>query len=248
MERITESGILALHEQNRVRLCKRQERYIACRRIAEIFLSLFALILFFPLFLTISFLQKLSSPHESIFFLQERIGKNGKPFRIIKFRTMKSTAPDKVATGDLENPSLYISRLGAFLRRTSIDELPQLINVFKGDMSLIGPRPLIESEKEIQFLRWYYGIYAVPPGISGLAQVNGRDYVDIYNKVYFDREYTRHIGLLLDMKILVQSVLVVLGHRGIREGRIDLEERAVSTMRIQKIVHEYQEEILKSAI
>ena len=124
---------------------------------------------------------------------------------------MKSTAPKNVATGDLESPEIYISKLGRILRDTSIDELPQLWNVVRGEMSLIRPRPLVYTEREIRFLRRWYGVYQVRPGITGWAQVNGRDTVDIYDKVYYDREYVQNVSLKFDLKVLWKSVLVVLG-------------------------------------
>lgn len=125
-----------------VHLTQKQKRYLAVRSVIDRVLAALALILLSPLFLVVSIAQKISAPDEPIFFLQKRVGKGAHCFNIIKFRTMKSSAPKNVATGDLESPEMYISRLGRFLRDTSIDELPQLMNVVKGEMSLIGPRPL----------------------------------------------------------------------------------------------------------
>ena len=141
---------------------------------------------------------------------------------------MKSSAPKNVATGDLESPERYISKLGRFLRDTSIDELPQLINVARGEMGLIGPRPLVYTERQIRFLRRWYGIYQVKPGITGWAQVNGRDTVDVYDKVFYDREYVQKVSLLFDIKIILKSVAVVLGHHGIVDGKIDPQIRRES--------------------
>ena len=160
-----------------VHLTQKQKRYLAVRSIIDRILAALALVLLSPLFLAVSIAQKFSAPDEPIFFLQKRVGKGAHCFNIIKFRTMKSSAPKNVATGDLESPEMYISRLGRFLRDTSIDELPQLMNVVKGEMSLIGPRPLVYTEREIRFLRRWYGVYQVTPGITGWAQVNGRDTV-----------------------------------------------------------------------
>lgn len=157
------------------------------RSVVDRVLAAVALIVLSPLLLVVSVAQKINAPYEPIFFLQKRVGKDAHCFNIIKFRTMKSTAPKNVATGDLESPEIYISKLGRILRDTSIDELPQLWNVVRGEMSLIGPRPLVYTEREIRFLRRWYGVYQVRPGITGWAQVNGRDTVDIYDKVYYDR-------------------------------------------------------------
>lgn len=154
------------------------------------------------------------------FLLQKRVGRGAHCFNIIKFRTMKSSAPKNVATGDLESPETYISRLGRFLRDTSIDELPQLANVVRGEMSLIGPRPLVYTEREIRFLRRWYGVYQVTPGITGWAQVNGRDTVDVYDKVYYDREYVQNVSLKFDLKVIWKSIQVVLGRKGVVDGKL----------------------------
>lgn len=211
-----------------VQMTDKQKRYLAMRSILDRVLAGIALIILSPLFLVISIAQKISAPDEPIFFLQKRVGKNAHCFNIIKFRTMKSSAPKNVATGDLADPQIYISRLGRFLRDTSIDELPQLVNVVNGDMSLIGPRPLVYTEREIRFLRRWYGVYQVTPGITGWAQVNGRDTVDIYDKVYYDREYVQNVSLKFDLKVIWKSVLVVLGRKGVVDGKVDPEFRQES--------------------
>ena len=141
-----------------VRMTDKQKRYLVVRSVIDRILAGIALVILSPLFLIVSIVQKISAPDEPIFFLQKRVGKNAHCFNIIKFRTMKSSAPKNVATGDLADPQIYISRLGRFLRDTSIDELPQLVNVVKGEMSLIGPRPLVYTEREIRFLRRWYGV------------------------------------------------------------------------------------------
>ena len=142
-----------------VHLTRKQKKYLAVRSVIDRILAALALVLLSPLFLAVSIAQKVSAPDEPIFFLQKRVGKGAHCFNIIKFRTMKSSAPKNVATGDLENPQMYISKVGRFLRDTSIDELPQLANVVRGEMSLIGPRPLVYTEREIRFLRRWYGVY-----------------------------------------------------------------------------------------
>ena len=217
-----------------VRLTDKQKRYLVVRSVIDRILAGIALVILSPLFLIVSIAQKISAPDEPIFFLQKRVGKNAHCFNIIKFRTMKSSAPKNVATGDLADPQIYISRLGRFLRDTSIDELPQLVNVVNGDMSLIGPRPLVYTEREIRFLRRWYGVYQVTPGITGWAQVNGRDTVDIYDKVYYDREYVQNVSLKFDLKVIWKSVLVVLGRKGVVDGKVDPEFRKESIVLLRE--------------
>lgn len=217
-----------------VRMTDKQKRYLVVRSVIDRILAGIALIILSPLFLIVSIAQKISAPDEPVFFLQKRVGKNAHCFNIIKFRTMKSSAPKNVATGDLADPQIYISRLGRFLRDTSIDELPQLVNVINGDMSLIGPRPLVYTEREIRFLRRWYGVYQVTPGITGWAQVNGRDTVDIYDKVYYDREYVQNVSLKFDLKVIWKSVLVVLGRKGVVDGKVDPEFRQESIVLLRE--------------
>ena len=217
-----------------VRMTDKQKRYLVVRSVIDRILAGIALVILSPLFLIVSIAQKISAPDEPIFFLQKRVGRNAHCFNIIKFRTMKSSAPKNVATGDLADPQIYISRLGRFLRDTSIDELPQLVNVVNGNMSLIGPRPLVYTEREIRFLRRWYGVYQVTPGITGWAQVNGRDTVDIYDKVYYDREYVQNVSLKFDLKVIWKSVLVVLGRKGVVDGKVDPEFRQESIVLLRE--------------
>lgn len=217
-----------------VRMTKSQEIYLKIRGVLERMMAILALILLSPLFIVVSIAQKISAPDEPIFFLQKRVGKGAHCFHIVKFRTMKSCAPKNVATGELENSECYISKLGRFLRDTSIDELPQLINVARGEMGLIGPRPLVYTEREIRFLRRWYGIYQVKPGITGWAQVNGRDTVDLYDKVFYDREYVQKVSLGFDIKIILKSIGVVLGHHDIVDGKVDPQIRRESIVLLRE--------------
>lgn len=217
-----------------VRMTDKQKHYLVVRSVIDRILAGIALVILSPLFLIVSIAQKISAPDEPVFFLQKRVGKNAHCFNIIKFRTMKSSAPKNVATGDLADPQIYISRLGRFLRDTSIDELPQFVNVVKGEMSLIGPRPLVYTEREIRFLRRWYGVYQVTQGITGWAQVNGRDTVDIYDKVYYDREYVQNVSLKFDLKVIWKSVLVVLGRKGVVDGKVDPEFRQESIVLLRE--------------
>ena len=226
-----------------VHLNRKQKTYLAVRSVIDRVLAALALILRSPLFVGVSIAQKISAPDEPIFFLQKRVGKGAHCFNIIKFRTMKSSAPKNVATGDLENPQMYISKVGRFLRDTSIDELPQLANVVRGEMSLIGPRPLVYTEREIRFLRRWYGVYQVTPGITGWAQINGRDTVDVYDKVYYDREYVQNVSLKFDLKVIWKSIQVVLGRKGVVDGKIDPEFRRESIVLLKESQLISQEEL-----
>ena len=153
-----------------------------------------------------------------VLFRQYRVGRGGALFQLYKFRTMKLDTPCSVATRDMHDPDLYVTRAGRFLRKTSLDELPQLLNVLRGDMSLVGPRPLIPEETEIHEMRHSRGVYALRPGLTGLAQINGRDMVSQEEKVRYDACYLEHLSLWLDLKILLATVPKVLGGEGVVEG------------------------------
>ena len=158
-----------------------------------------------------------------VFFLQDRVGRNGKIFRLYKLRTMKQTAPAYLSTEEMENPGDYVTKTGRILRKLSLDEIPQLFNVLKGDMSLIGPRPLIPQEKDIHALREEKGVYTLRPGITGLAQINGRDQVEMEEKVRLDAEYLRKFGFLTDVSILLRTIPKVIDSEGVRLGEWEPE-------------------------
>ena len=189
------------------------------KRGFDIFLSLIALIIFAIPMLIIALWIKVDSPHEKVLFKQERIGINNIPFTILKFRSMRDDAPHQMATENFENPEMYITRVGKILRKTSMDELPQLFNVLKGDMSIVGPRPLIPKEKYVLKLRDEYGANKILPGITGLAQVHGRDQVTDENKASYDGKYALNVSLLLDASIILKTVSDVVRSRGVREGK-----------------------------
>lgn len=187
--------------------------YLAVKRLFDVLISLvLGLVLTLPL-LVVGGLVWLDSEGPAI-FKQDRMGKDGKVFTIYKFRTMKMSAPKDVAAGALENPDQYITRMGAFLRRTSIDELPQLWNVLRGDMSLVGYRPLCLTEAEVNAKRAKLGVLAVRPGITGLAQVNGRNNITDEEKVRLDVQYVRECSLKMDLICLVKTVTTVLTGEG----------------------------------
>ncbi len=189
---------------------------IKFKRLFDIIASFFALIILSPLFLVICVIN-LFTPDTKVFFTHERRGRKGKPFKIYKFQTMKNNTPN-CATGELENPEQYITKLGRVLRRTSLDELPQLWNILKGDMSFVGPRPLISSEIRAHRLRLEYGVYRFRPGLTGLAQVKGRDSISLMKKMKYDKEYCDNWSLKLDFKILLESVRVCIKQEGFHEG------------------------------
>ena len=199
-------------------LTAKQLHYQRVKRIAD---SIFALAMLFILavpMLVVCVLQKASSPNEPIIFRQLRVGRGGQTFTITKFRSMQSSAPRYMPTGELQDGVRYISRFGRFLRDTSIDELPQLFQVLRGEMSLIGPRPLIPQEKEIHELRKALGVYQLRPGLTGWAQVNGRDLLSVWEKAMLDREYLEKMSLKFDVKIFLMTVCKVIGREGIQEG------------------------------
>ena len=192
-------------------------RYVFIKRSLDL---LFAFLLLIPAAIpciVICLLIRATS-HGPAIFKQTRIGRNGTPFSCLKFRTMFNDAPQYCATNDFQEAEAFITPVGKILRKTSLDELPQLFNVLKGDMSFIGPRPLIPQEQKIHAERMKRGVYLLRPGISGLAQINGRDRVDADTKVKYDEEYLRRISFLLDVKIVFYTFLGVIRGDDIVEG------------------------------
>ncbi|MCI6929572.1 MAG: sugar transferase [Oscillospiraceae bacterium] len=186
------------------------------KRVLDFLISLFALIILSPLFLIVS-VGVLISDGSPVFFRQKRVGKNNELFEIYKFRTMKR-GTENVASNDLSDADVKITRFGKILRATSIDELPQLLNILNGSMSLIGPRPLIPEETRIRELREKYNVYSVRPGITGWAQVNGRDNVSAEKKALLDKEYVEKQSLMFDIKIFFMTIHQVLCRKDVNEG------------------------------
>lgn len=186
------------------------------KRVLDFLISLFALIILLPLFLIVS-VGVLISDGSPVFFRQKRVGKNNELFEIYKFRTMKR-GTENVASNDLSDADVKITRFGKILRATSIDELPQLLNILNGSMSLIGPRPLIPEETKIRELREKYNVYSVRPGITGWAQVNGRDNVSAEKKALLDKEYVEKQSLMFDIKIFFMTIHQVLCRKDVNEG------------------------------
>lgn len=188
--------------------------YTFVKRFFDIFISLLTLMLFLPVYIVSALLIK-SESKGPIIFRQNRIGKNKNVFKLYKLRTMYEDAPPFEATMDLKNYYQYITKAGYFLRKSSLDEFPQFINTLKGDMAIIGPRPVIGSETQLIEERDKRGVYAIRPGITGLAQINGRDYVDPVSKAIYDGYYTRNFCFKLDLYIFFNSFISVLRSKDI---------------------------------
>ena len=189
------------------------------KRVLDFLLSVIFLIILSPLFLLIAVAIKLDSKGP-VFFKQKRFGYQRGFFMIYKFRTMRTDTPHDVPTNDLRGASGYITRVGRILRKTSLDELPQLINILKGEMSFIGPRPALWNQEDLMALRDQYGASMVRPGLSGWAQVNGRDYLsrDLEKKARRDGEYAQHISFGFDLKCFLLTLVKVINRQGIVEG------------------------------
>ena len=183
------------------------------KRVFDFSAGFFGLLLLSPLFILIS-VCILIDDGKPVFFRQDRVGKDNKIFKIYKFRTMKNGTGD-FATNSLKDKKHKITSFGSFLRKTSLDELPQLLNLVNGTMSVVGPRPLIPSEEEIRKLRAENGIYDVMPGITGWAQINGRDEVSLEEKVRLDKEYIEKRSFAFDLKIIFLTVKSVIKSEGI---------------------------------
>jgi O-antigen biosynthesis protein WbqP len=187
------------------------------KRATDLFLSIVLLLICSPLFFIISLMIKITSPGD-VLFKQLRVGKGKKNFEIYKFRTMHSKTPRDVPTHLLCQPEKFITPVGKFLRKTSLDELPQLFNILKGEMSFIGPRPALYNQEDLIQERDRYGVHSILPGITGWAQVNGRDELSIRDKAIFDRFYLENKSILLDLWIMILTMYKVLFAKGLKEG------------------------------
>lgn len=187
------------------------------KRIVDILLSLIGIVILIPLWLILSIAIFVTDPGP-IFFTQKRVGKNKKIFKILKFRTMKTSTPHDMPTHLLENPEQYITKVGKFLRKTSLDELPQIFNIFIGQMSIIGPRPALWNQDDLIAERDKYGANDVRPGLTGWAQINGRDELEIADKARLDGEYVERMSFLFDCKCFFGTIGSVLKRDGVVEG------------------------------
>ena len=187
------------------------------KRGIDFLLSLIALVLLSPLFLILCIWIKLDSKGP-ILFKQKRVGKDKTYFHILKFRTMYVDTPKDMPTHLLANPDQYITKAGRFLRKTSLDELPQILNILKGDMAIIGPRPALWNQYDLIEERDRYHANEIKPGLSGWAQINGRDELEIEVKAKLDGEYVERSSFLFDVKCLIRTITSVLRSDGVVEG------------------------------
>ena len=197
------------------------------KRLLDVLLSGCGIVILSPVYLIVSLAIVLDDPGP-ILFRQKRVGIHKSFFQILKFRTMKMETPKDVPTHLLENPQQYITRVGSVLRKTSLDELPQIFQIFTGKMSIIGPRPALWNQDDLIAERDLYGANDVRPGLTGWAQINGRDELPISVKARFDGEYVQKMSFLFDCKCFFGTILSVLRHDGVVEGgtgTLDREKR-----------------------
>lgn len=191
--------------------------YLKWKRLGDVVLSMLALIILSPVFLILIVAIKLDSKGP-VLFKQKRVGINKSYFYILKFRTMRIDSPKDTPTHLLHNPEEYITKVGKFLRKTSLDELPQIINILIGHMSIIGPRPALWNQYDLIEIRDQYGANNVMPGLTGWAQINGRDELQIDVKAKLDGEYVKKVGVTMDIKCFFGTIISVLKSDGVVEG------------------------------
>lgn len=187
------------------------------KRVLDIVLSLAGIVVLALPLAVISLAVKLDSPGP-VFFRQKRFGIHKSFFNILKFRTMRTDTPKDMPTHLLNDPTRWITKTGAFLRKTSLDELPQLFNILAGQMSVIGPRPALWNQEDLIAMRDQYGANDVMPGLTGWAQINGRDELPLDVKARLDGEYAKNISFAFDVKCFIGTVKSVLSHDGVVEG------------------------------
>lgn len=187
------------------------------KRIMDFVLASLALIVLWPAFLGLALIIKIDSKGP-VFFKQKRYGKGKKYFYILKFRTMRTDTPEDIPTHMLIDAQKFITRSGMFLRKTSLDELPQIINILKGEISIVGPRPALWNQDDLITERDKYGANDIPVGLTGLAQVKGRDQLLIEEKAKLDGEYANKIGFWMDVRVLFLTIGCVIRKAGVKEG------------------------------
>lgn len=187
------------------------------KRFIDVLLSCAGILVLCPLLLLISVAIKMDSPGP-VFFKQRRVGKGKREFEIFKFRTMRTDAPKDTPTHLLQNPATFITPLGSFLRKSSLDELPQIINILLGEMSVVGPRPALWNQYDLIAERDKYGANDILPGLTGWAQINGRDELTILRKARLDGDYVTQLSLKFDIKCFFLTVFAVLKSDGVAEG------------------------------
>lgn len=199
--------------------------YLRIKRLIDIVLSICGLIVLAPIFFVLIVAIKFDSKGP-VFFKQKRVGLHKKHFMILKFRTMKIDTPSDMPTHLLDNPDQFITKVGAFLRKTSLDELPQILNILKGDMSIVGPRPALWNQYDLIAERDKYGANDVPAGLTGWAQINGRDELPIEAKAKLDGDYVKNIGFIIDTRCFFGTFSSVFKCAGVVEGKTDTSNRS----------------------
>ena len=194
-----------------------QRLYLKFKYALDFLLSLAGLAVLSVPMLILMIVIKIDDPGP-VFFRQKRIGKDQKTFYMLKFRTMKSETPRDMPTHLLSNPDAFITKSGHFLRKTSLDEFPQIINILKGEMSIVGPRPALWNQYDLIEEREKYKANDVRPGLTGWAQVNGRDELEIPVKAKLDGEYVQRLSFAMDVKCFLKTIANVLSHKGVVEG------------------------------
>lgn len=197
--------------------------YLNIKRYIDILFSVIGLIILSPVFLILVIAIKADS-RGPVLFKQKRVGIHKSHFNILKFRTMRIDTPKDTPTHLLENPDQWITKVGKFLRKTSLDELPQILNILNGDMSIVGPRPALWNQFDLIELRDKYSANDVPVGLTGWAQINGRDELELEEKARLDGEYAQNIGLSIDIKCFLGTFLSVIRSEGVVEGRTGKED------------------------
>ncbi|MFW3361848.1 sugar transferase [Aerococcus viridans] len=208
--------------------------YKYLKRPLDFLISLIALVILSPIFLIIALWIKLNSKGP-VFFRQKRIGKNKELFEIYKFRSMRTDTPSDMPTHLLNDPEAFITKSGKFLRKTSLDELPQLINIVKGEMAIIGPRPALWNQYDLIEERDKYGVNDVRPGLTGWAQINGRDELEIPIKAKLDGDYVQNISFFFDLKCFFGTISSVLRSDGVVEGGTGVIEKAKQDMKDDQV-------------
>ncbi len=194
------------------------------KRMIDLILSLMGALVLSPLLLILAVIIKLTSPGP-VLFRQKRVGKGKSFFQIYKFRSMRTDTPKDMPTHMLENPDAFITPVGRFLRKTSLDELPQIFNIIKGEMSIVGPRPALWNQDDLVAERDKYGANDCVPGLTGYAQIHGRDELPIPQKAKLDGYYVQHLSFGLDVKIFFKTIGSVLHHEGVVEGKQESDNK-----------------------
>lgn len=187
------------------------------KRVIDLFLSFIGIIILLLPMAIIALAIKCDSKGP-VFFKQKRIGIHKRHFTILKFRTMRTDTPHDAPTHELNDPKKWITKVGGFLRKTSLDELPQIFNIFAGQMSIIGPRPALWNQDDLVAERDKYGANDIKPGLTGWAQINGRDELEIPVKAALDGEYVKRMGFFFDCRCFFGTFISVMRHDGVVEG------------------------------